>query len=71
MGYPSWTMCSRELCSVRGAPPASIFYVRMPVLQAALAPLTCIAYWQEGIVVRVSTLSDFSSVFPIVFRPTL
>ena len=71
MGHCPWTLCSRELCSARGAPSASILYVRMPILQAALAPLTGIARWQEGHVVGICTLSDLSGVLPIVFCPTL
>ena len=67
MGHCPWTVCSRELCSVRGAPSASILYVRMPVLQAALAPLTGITHWQEGHVVGIRTLSDLTGVLPIVF----
>ena len=71
MGHCPWTMCSRELCSIGRAPPASTFDVRMPVLQAALAPLTGITHWQEGEVVGIRTLSDLTGVLPIVFCPTL
>ena len=71
MRHRPGTMCSRELRGVSRAPPASTLSVGMPVLQAALAPLTGITHWQEGEVVWIRTLSNLTSVLPIVFCPTL
>ena len=71
MWHNSWTSCAGELCGVRGSPPAMSSDVGVSVLQAALASLAGVTSGQEGEVVGIRTLSNFTSMFPIVFGPTL
>ena len=71
MRHNSRTSRAGELCGVSGSPPAMSSDVGVSVLQATLASLAGVTSGQEGEVVGIRTLSNFTSMFPIVFSPTL